>query len=189
MSDSLTSTPVPVLVITGPPGVGKTSVAGAASDSLGEAGVSHALVDLDYLRWCFPSPPGDRFRTALGLRNLAAVWANCRAAGAERLILVDVVETRRQLDGYQIAVPGAAIIVARLSGAPTTIHRRLESREVGASLGFLQRRAAELSLLMERNRVEDLLVNTDGKGISEVAREVLVRSNWVSGPADLGNDR
>lgn len=174
------STAVPTLVITGPVGVGKTTVAEAVSWLLAEAGVPHAVVDLDQLRCCYPRPPRDRFHTALGLRNLAVVWANYRAAGAERLILADVVETRAEVAGYGDAVPGAEIVVVRLRAALPTLHRRLEGREAGASLEWHQERAAELATLMERNQVEDLPVDTDGRSILEVAQEVLSRTGWAS---------
>jgi energy-coupling factor transporter ATP-binding protein EcfA2 len=171
---------VPVLVITGPVGVGKTTVAGAMSELLDQAGVAHALVDVDYLRWCHPSPPDDPFHIALGLRNLRAVWANYREAGAERLIVVDIVESRADVAGYQAAVPGAEIRVVRLQAALPTILRRLEGRETGASLLWHQQRAAELVAQMTRDRVEDLLVDTEGKRVPEIAQEVLARARWTS---------
>ena len=171
---------VPLMVITGPVGVGKTSVAAAVSDLLDRVGVAHAMIDLDHLRWCSPSPTDDPFRLALGLRNLAAVWANYRAAGAARLILADVVESRAELAGYRTAVPGAAIVVVRLRASLPTIGRRLAGRDVGASLESHRQRAAELARQMERDRVEDLLVDTEGKSAEEVAREVVTRGNWLN---------
>ncbi len=179
---------IPVLAITGPVGVGKTTVAGAISELLGDAGLAHALVDLDWLRWCYPSPVHDPFHMALGQRNLAAVWGNYRAAGAERLILVDIVESREEVARYEAAVPGAAIVVVRLQAALPTILRRLEGREAGASLAWHQQRAAELATQMERDQVEDLLVDTEGKVAAGIARETVVRSGWanIAGLADLG---
>ncbi len=170
---------VPMLVITGPVGAGKTAVAGALSDLLADAGIAHAVVDQDWLRSCFPRSVDDRFHAALGLRNLAAVWANFQAAGAERLILADVVETRDQRAGYLAAVPGAQLTIVRLHAALSTLKRRLEARETGASLVWHQNRAAELIEIMEHNTVEDLLVHTDGKTTAEVAREIAEKIGWI----------
>ena len=171
---------IPVLVITGPVGVGKTTVAGAISELLGDAGLAHALVDLDWLRWSYPGPAHDPFHMALGRRNLAAVWGNYRAAGAQRLILVDIVESREEVARYRAAIPGAAIVVVRLQAALPTILRRLEGREAGASLAWHQQRAAELATQMERDRVEDLLVDTEGKVAAGIAREIVVHTGWAS---------
>lgn len=171
---------VPVLVLTGPVGVGKTSVARVVSDLLTEGDVPHAMIDLDWLRWCVPSPPGDPFHTALGLQNLTTVWAQYQAAGATRLILVDVVETRAMLTAYQAAVQQAAITIVRLHASVATLHSRLVGREIGASLDWHQVRATELAVQMEHDAVEDVRIDTEGKAIVDVAREVLKQIQWLN---------
>jgi hypothetical protein len=176
---------VPVLVITGPVGVGKTSVAFEVSERLDAAGVAHALVDVDTLRWCYPRPPGDPFRLGLALRNLAAIWPNFRVAGARRLVLVDVVEAREQLARYGAAVPGAAFVVVRLRASSPVLAERVRRRETGAGLERHLRRAAALAATMEQARVEDLLVETDGRTPGEVAEEVLRRSGWLGSARSL----
>jgi hypothetical protein len=61
------------LLITGTVGSGKTSAAG---DLLTARRIPNAVIDVDWLRRCWPSPPGDRFNGALTLRNLNAVTRN-----------------------------------------------------------------------------------------------------------------
>jgi chloramphenicol 3-O-phosphotransferase len=170
---------VPVLLITGPVGAGKTAVAAEVSELLAQTLVPHAMVDLDALRRCFPRPAHDRFHAALGLRNLAAIWENFRAAGAARLVLAAVVEDRAGVSDYVAAIPGAAVQVVRLQATLPTLLRRLEGREAGASLNWSSGRSAELVELMERARVEDILVDTERKTIAEVAGEVVQRSGWL----------
>jgi len=174
-------TSVPVLIITGPPGVGKTTVAAEVSELLDSAGVAHAYVDIDSLRWCYPRPPGDRFRNTLAMKNLAAVWVNFQAAGAGRLVLADVVEARDDLERYRIAVPGAEIVVVRLQASLRALEHRLAQREVGSGLERHLRRAAELVALMEQKRVADITIDTDNKPVTAVARAVLVQSGWADG--------
>lgn len=169
---------VPVMLITGPVGVGKTTVAGEVSELLEQAGVPHAFVDVDSLRWSYPSPADDRFRTRLAMRNLAAVWVNFRAAGAERLVLSDVVEARDELDRYRAAVPGARITVVRLRAAVETLAARVAAREQGSGRDWHLARAAELAAQMDRDAVEDILIETDGRSLAEIAREALARCGW-----------
>jgi hypothetical protein len=168
-----------LLVITGPPGVGKTTVAGACADLLAERGMPCAYVDMDMLRWCYPAPPDDPFHMRLGLRNLAAVWANCRAAGAERLLLADIVEQRSDVAGYEAAVPGARLSVVRLRAPIAAIHDRLAGREQGPSLAWHQARAIELQERWEQVPVEDFVVDTEGREASMIAHLVLTRAGWL----------
>lgn len=117
-------TTVPVLLITGPIGVGKTTIAHEISDLLEDVGMAHAFVDVDSLHWYYPCPLHDPLKVRLAMNNLAAVWANFRAVGVTRLILSDVLQSRSELTRYQEAVPGAQIIVVRLRAALPTLYRR-----------------------------------------------------------------
>ncbi len=178
---------VPVLLITGPVGVGKTSVLGEVTELLEAAGIAFAAVDLDGLSWCYPSPPGDdRFRSSLTLRNLAAVWRNFEAAGAGRLVLSRVIESRDELDRYREAVPGADITVVRLRASDAALRERVDRREIGLGHGWHSARAIELARLMDERKVEDVLVETDGRTVDEIAREVLRRALWPGGVGSRG---
>ncbi|MBF6614685.1 MAG: hypothetical protein IVW55_16360 [Chloroflexi bacterium] len=177
MANEIVATPV--LVLTGPVGVGKSAVACELSNLLIEMRVAHAVVDMDWLRSSYPRPEDDPFHTALGLRNLAATWANYSSAGAERLVVVDVVETRAARAMYEAPIPHADVMVVRLNATLPTILSRLEGRETGASLAWHQHRAAELARQMEAESVEDLLVETEGRTIVNVAREVLALVGWA----------
>jgi len=92
-----------------------------------------------------------------------------------------VLESRDHLGRYRAAVPGADIVVARLDATVSTLMQRVQRRETGSGLDRHLRRAAELATLMERNKVEDILVRTDGRTVTEVARDVLVGANWLNG--------
>jgi hypothetical protein len=173
---------VPVLIVSGPVEVGKTRVALEISDLLVAEGTPHAVVDLDALTWCFPRPPGDRFHQQLGLRNLAAIWANYRAAGAARLIIARVVGSREALDGYRAAVPGASITVVRLRASPDTLRQRVEHREIGLARANSLHRSIELAADLEQAQAEDHIVETDGRSITDVARTVLEVAGWRPRP-------
>ena len=94
---------IPVLVISGSMGAGKTTVLYEASDILAEVGVSHAAIDLDALSVMFPSqgPHGEHIAFA----NLAAIWPIYARAGADRLLIAWVIEERSELAPIHGAVP------------------------------------------------------------------------------------
>jgi adenylylsulfate kinase-like enzyme len=178
MSGALGGRPFAVLV-TGPVGAGKTSVVCAISALLDEAGVAHAAIDMDWLRWRHPSPDDDPFDAALGLRNLAHVAGEYMAAGVPRFILADVLESRQDVAGHRAALGGVEIAVVRLAAPVETLAARLEARESGASIEWYRRRAAELTAIMERERVEDLLVQTEERSVEVVAQEILRWLRWL----------
>ena len=144
-------TTVPLLVISGSMGTGKTTVLSEASDLLGEACIAHAAIDFDWLAVMHPQrePYGQR----LALANLAAVWPTYAAAGAERLIVARVVEDRAELDHYRAAVPCAQPIVCRLTAPTALMHERLRIREPGMFLDQVLTRAAELADLPLAHRL------------------------------------
>lgn len=173
MSDSAGA--LPVVVITGPVGAGKSTVGAALAEELERRGIAHGMIDLDYLRWCWPVPPDDRFHSQLGLRNLAAVSAAYREAGATCLVLIDVVEHRNQIADYQRAVPGAQVTIVRLRVPMAVIERRLRGRNTGESLTWHLARAPELERIFDQNRVEDLAIDCGERSAEEIAIEIADR--------------
>ena len=170
---------VPVLLVTGPVGAGKTSVIEEIFDQLAARGVAHAVVDVDAVAMCWPSGAGDRFNQRMAIRNLAAVWRNYAAGGADRLVLARVLESRAELEDYRAAIPGADIRVCRLAASLPALRERVARRETGSSYESLVRRAAELAASMERSDVADFVVGTTGRTVRQAASEVLRKAGWT----------
>lgn len=164
---------VRALLITGTVGSGKTSVADALGDVLAAAGIPHAVLDVDWLRRSWPTPAGDPFNQEMTLRNLRAVAGNFVGAGATRLVLAGVVESRRERDAYRAAV-GAELMVCRLRVDPAVVRLRLTRRheaDPGRLPWFLDR-AAELEDILDQAQVADFTVEATGASILEIARAV-----------------
>ena len=169
------------LLLTGTVGVGKTSVAEAVGDLLREAEVPNAVVDVDWLRAAWPPPPGDPFNQAVALRNLAAVGANYLDAGAARLVLAGVVETRRGPRRARRRPRHAADGRAAWSPTPTSYApgccagtTRTTSRAAGTCTG-----PASSHAIQERSAVEDHRVDTSDLSVRDVAAVVLRRVGWT----------
>jgi len=150
---------IPVIVITGTVGAGKSTVMRALSEALEARGIRHAVIDQDYLRWVYPAPEGDRFAAQLGLRNLSAIWPNLRELGLGCVLMADVAEHPSQFVQYETAMPGTTVTVVRLIVPMPLILARLEGRETGESLAWSQHRAPELHGIQERAGIGNLVVD------------------------------
>ena len=169
---------IPVLVISGSMGAGKTTVLYEASDILAEVGVPHAAIDLDALSVMFPlqGPHGEHIAFA----NLAVVWPIYARAGATRLLIAWVIEERSDLAPIHGAVPNAEPTVCRLTAPLATMQDRLRVREPGMFQQQALARTEELDGVLKRNQPDDFVVdNGPGRPVGDVAREVLATAGWL----------
>jgi broad-specificity NMP kinase len=112
------------LVLTGPPGAGKSSVLEALSDALVDDDVPHATVETEALTATHP-PLDDA-------RWLAHVQAACglhRDDGQRLLLVATTVESDTDLRGVLAAVGADEHVVVRLDADPATLARRIVERE------------------------------------------------------------
>jgi hypothetical protein len=172
---------VPTILITGPGGVGKTTVAFEVCRQLEAGGVAHAMIDTDELDRIYPASPEDPHKTNLTLSNLEAVWANLRAAGAPRLVLTMVaVSLDEELAHLRAAIPEARGGAVRLRASEGDLLGRVRGREAGSGYGRQAPRTIEQARRMAPEPLGDrLLVETSGRSVVEVAREVLLCAGWA----------
>lgn len=141
---------VPLVLVTGPVGVGKTTVASALADALVDEGVPTAFVDGDALTEVHPASPGDEMGEGVLLANLEAAWGVYRAAGARCLVLAQVVESEAGIRPFADAIPGADVTVIRLDAPLDVIHQRIAQRGAGESDPWHLERAQALHRLYRR---------------------------------------
>ncbi|SFJ33364.1 hypothetical protein SAMN02799624_04111 [Paenibacillus sp. UNC496MF] len=168
---------VPVLIIIGPVGIGKSSTADALSEALEyDHALPHAVVDLDHVRRGFPPPQDDPFNKELGFSNLAAVWSNYRSHGAKCLIIPSVMESQADLNEIRRSVPGAELFLVRLVASLEVNHARIRGREkTFESLNWHLRRSAQLAAELAVKKLEHVVVDAENKPPSEIAREIIRR--------------
>ena len=169
----------PVLLLTGPVGVGKTAVLLEAGRLLRDARVPHAAVILEEISRSWPAPDDDEWNERVAYRNLAALWANFAAAGAERLLPERVLEQRSQLRHVREAIPSAEVTVVRLRAPLRLIERRVREREPHAASEWHLGAARWLTPRMDIWAVEDHLIENGERLLPDVATEVLRLAGWL----------
>lgn len=171
-------TSIPLLIVSGPVGVGKTSSAEEVSNVLVGRSVPHTLLDLDCLAETYPRELNDRYGSKLMLTNLRSVWRNCAAAGSKNLVLARVIETETDKDAIAECIPHAATVVCRLQARNETLVTRVRKREIGTGAQWHEQRSLELAASLKNGAPADFVVDTDGKSIVNVANEIVSKVSW-----------
>jgi len=168
---------IPVLIIIGPVGIGKSSTADAISELLGdEYTIPHAVVDLDDVRRAYPAPREDGFHMELGFINLGSIWKNYQAVGAKCLLIPSVMEKQEHFDKVRMSVPGADLFVVRLRASLEVNHARIRGREKTIeSLNWHIQRSTFLAKDLEERKLENAIVDTDDKQPYDIAREIITK--------------
>ena len=176
---------VEVLLITGPAGIGKSTLCWEIGAQLAAARVPHAIIETDELDRVFPRPtpeqlaalrPGTSDVSAL---NLAAMWETYRALGHTRLVMSGVM---LDFDCRWItsAIHDARITAVRLVGSQTTLMRRLDQREIGSGRDAQARRSLrQLKRISDETPGAAIIVPTDDRTPAELARIVLKAAGWL----------
>lgn len=168
------------LLLTGTAGVGKSTVADALGQVLTARGCVTAVVDTDMLAQFGPPPEPSSgpvsFHDQLKCANLAAVWANFKAAGAQFVVVSAGIDSLTLREAYVRSLAGCEVRLVRLTADDDIVRSRLRHRDAGPRL------EQHLRTLDGGRRtptaMEDFTVTND-RAAANVAQEVLVRAGWA----------
>jgi adenylylsulfate kinase-like enzyme len=119
---------IPLLWVSGAPGVGKSTAAWALYQRLIARGHRVCYVDVDQLGIVLPSPSGDPERHRLKLRNVIEVARNFRASGAEQAIVSGIVDPDRATGRRRFLAAGLDLTLVRLTSTAEALTRRYLER-------------------------------------------------------------
>ncbi len=158
------------LVITGPPGAGKSEVAAALHDSLGDAGEDVALIESDELERSHP--PIARSRSIEHLRMLADSY---RELGTPLLLVTATLEDDRHREELLAAIGADRAPLVRLEADPETLRDRILAREPPGWEGLPELLNASRALaasMPEGLGGVDLVLSTEGRTPAGVAEGI-----------------
>lgn len=161
------------LVLTGPPGAGKTSVLEALSDALSAEDIRHAMVELEALTSAHPPLSDDRW-----LMPVQAVCELYNRFGYGLLLAAVTAESDEHLREVLGAIGADEHVVVRLEAQPATLRRRIIEREPAAfpELDELVAAATRLTPVIAGLDGVALAVSTEGQRPEAVAARI--RAAW-----------
>jgi hypothetical protein len=177
---------VPFLLLCGPRGVGKSSVAFQVFLEVMGSGIKAGYVDLGQVSFCRPVPQDDPDNHRVKVRNLARIWSVYQQAGARCLIAAGEIGPD-VVDAYAAAAPELHLSVCYLDAAADTIRDRLFARGRGegppipgdelrgngvASLTRLAEEAAHAAEDPKRLSIGHVRVVTDDQTVAQVAARI-----------------
>lgn len=170
---------VPIAIISGSVGVGKSTVGSEVSEILEAKGIPHTFIDFDQLSYTYPRSADDRWGSKLALMNLRDVWTNCLQFGSRNLVIASVVEDTAAVDDFRGAIANSKVTTFQLSANVTTLQSRVRKREVGSGLNWHLNRTVELAQILSGKAVPcDRRIETEDRAVIEVANEIVESVAW-----------
>jgi len=177
------TSPVHVLLLSGPAGVGKSTFSWEIADQLRRHGTAHVVLDSDELDRAWPLSGAQQ--QALNRANLSAFWANAAALGHRRLLLAGVfLHFAADLAWIEEAIPGAVVTRFVLDARDDELERRVRAREIGSAADEqLTRTLAQARRFRRRNVGSPDIVDTTDTTVADLARQAIERAGWTGGAA------
>lgn len=157
------------VLITGPPGAGKTVALTALCDALAGDQVPHAGVDVDEVAWAYPFPD------LAGRCNHLRAWRGSHArAGATLLVVAEVIESAAHLADVLAALGADRHLLVRLEAEPATLRERIIAREPEGWFGLehLLNEMEQLHLSMPALEGVQLVLDTERLTAEQIAQAI-----------------
>jgi chloramphenicol 3-O-phosphotransferase len=185
---------VPLLLLCGAPGTGKSSVAWEIYWSLMREGAPVAHIDLDAIGY---GPPGHSGSFELKFANLAAVWRVYSDTGASALVVSGLRRLQSDVLACAAAVPGSTVTAVVLTVKAEEQRERILTRANtryglarGGGSSAQSPEALEQVVTSAGQQLEDeadeitdaLVLDTTGVPVVELARQLLRATAWPGSP-------
>ncbi|HTU14962.1 MAG TPA: hypothetical protein VMF31_07175 [Solirubrobacterales bacterium] len=161
------------LIVTGPPGAGKSSTATKFHDELGDEGIANALIEIDELERSYPAIGRER-----SIHHLGQLCASYRELEPAVLTVTATIEDDGYLSDVITALGADETFVVRLEAGDRELERRIREREPEGWSGLdeLVESSALLAATMPGLSRIDLVLDTEALSPDEVVADI--RAAW-----------
>jgi tRNA uridine 5-carbamoylmethylation protein Kti12 len=164
-----------VLILNGSPGSGKSTLANALAEKLREAGLAHAVIDVDELSRTYPEQD-----VSFQWDNLRSIWPRYATIPHLKAILPVLIDTEDDLKQLQQAVPAAKFMICELTASESKLKERVTLREPNE---YWQNKLRGLidaySRRSDEQKFSNFQVSTDDISVSDTADSILRKAGWL----------
>ena len=165
---------IQLLILQGPPGVGKSTIAKAIAVQLRNAQLPHAIIELDDLARIYP-----REHLHIMYDNLAVMWPNYEKLGNIKIILPTYLQ-KGELEIVRQAAPAEHLTLCEIIAPQDEIHDRIKMRDADP---IAQERLLRFVDGYSENRADDNQVSfkviNHNRKPERVAREIRENLEWL----------
>jgi ATPase subunit of ABC transporter with duplicated ATPase domains len=157
------------VVITGPPGAGKTTVLTALADALSDDDIAHAAIEVEMLVWTHPALTDEQWT-----RQVRVACKLYREAVHRLLLVAQTLENEADVNELLDAVGAEEVLCVRLEARPASLAKRIIEREPAgwSGLSGLVEHAQVLAATMPGLPGFDLVLSTEGERAEDVAARI-----------------
>ena len=164
---------VRIVLLTGAPGAGKTTVLTALMDLLEADDVQYAAIEMEALALVHPLPDDDA-----AFQHIEFVAESFRDRGYPRLLVSATIEDNEYLRRLLAALPSDDVLIVRLDAPPDLLHARLTVREPPGWVGLPRLltaadRLAKSIAALPRVDVVLSTVDTDPNALAATIRDAM----------------
>lgn len=158
-----------ILILTGSPGSGKTTVADRLSEVLTRTNTAHAWIDVDDLSKVFPKSPLNFKWT-----NLLQLLPNYLKIPNTKIILPGVIQSQENVDAIRLVAGSAPVTVCELTASADTILKRVLKREPDEYWREQLKKAVHNYASIK----PDITITTEDRAVEEVVSELIQKLGW-----------
>lgn len=158
-----------ILILTGSPGAGKSTVADTLSEELVRTNTAHAWIDVDDLSKVFPSE-SENFKWT----NLLLLLPYYLEIPNTKIILPGVIGSQENIDSIKSIAGNTKVVVCELTASPATILKRVLKREPDEYWRTQLKNALKNYAAIEPN----ITISTEDRTADDVVAELIQKMGW-----------
>jgi adenylate kinase family enzyme len=164
---------IDLLILDGPPAVGKSSLAKAIASALQKLNQRHAIIEMDDLARVYP-----RSLLSIMYQNLASIWPNYETLGHIKIIIPTYMQNGER-EIIIDAAPANRITICEVVAPISELKQRIDERE--QDKGVRKRLNDYLDNYQSNRTLEkyiDFTALNSNRPVNEVAQEIMKKLGW-----------